>query len=406
MTKKSHKGAASGGRGGHKKDAAVRRELRKSRRGTGPRHSDKEATAFNSQLAIEGLTIYPIAGDGNCLFRAIAHQVFGNEERHMEVRLACVSEMERHPDDYAPFLLEEEGWEGPGAFAEYCKAMSSPREWGGNLEVIACGRSLSRHVVIHRLGEPRWEVVAPGARATIHISYHNGDHYASVRGIATGDKEVATPQLRITTPSDNDRHTRGAASSAACALAASECERVASVCDMVWPHTAEPCSAPLASAALSECYNDVESAVGLLLTGWRPQGAGEADDSCVSGCAASPSPVAAATPASAVAASTLPCRRAAAASSGADTAHPRRNGPCPCGSTLAYRRCCMGVDAAARTKAAAALGAAAAAAALPDSGRASHGDTKKARGGGRPDYPLESATDADSATSALAAVRI
>lgn len=34
--------------------------------------------------------IFDVGEDGNCLFRAIAHQAYGNEEQHKIVRQKCM----------------------------------------------------------------------------------------------------------------------------------------------------------------------------------------------------------------------------------------------------------------------------------------------------------------------------
>jgi len=356
---KKHRRVVHAATGTHKKDAAVRRELRKGKRGTGAHHTDKEVADFNSQLAVEGLIVHPIMGDGNCLFRAISHQVYGTEDRHYDVRTTCVAEMERHPDDFAPFLLDEdEGWEGPDAFADYCKAMRTPGEWGGNLEVVAAGRALCRHIVIHRLSEPRWEVVAvgvPEGSATIHVSYHNANHYASVVALAAAAAAAAgrglpagagTPQLHVAPVEAVDKKARGAAAVAAAAAAAEAYERVAIVCEMMWPERAGDSRAQAAAAAaLAESGNDVESAVELLLAGWRPE-------KSKGGAAASVDAAGATSGDGAGVPSAVACPRAAAAMSRPPdpAAPPRRNGPCPCGRGLVYRRCCMATDVAARNR--------------------------------------------------------
>ena len=396
----------------------MRRELRKGKRGTGAHHTDKEVADFNAQLALEGLIVHPIKGDGNCLFRAISHQVYGTEDRHYDVRTTCVAEMERHPDDFAPFLLDEdEGWEGPDAFADYCKAMRTPGEWGGNLEVVAAGRALCRHIVIHRLSEPRWEVVAvgvPEGSATIHVSYHNANHYASVvalaaaaaagRGLPAG---AGTPQLRVAPAEAVDKKARGAAAVAAAAAAAEAYERVATVCEMMWPERAgDPRAQAAAAAALVESGEDVESAVELLLAGWRPEknegGAGGA----AAGVDAAGAP---SVDGAGVVASVVACPRAAAAARSKPpdpAAPPRRNGLCPCGRGLVYRRCCMATDVAARNRERAI--AAAAAEAAEAASHAAVPGVPASRKGAAAAAAAEGGGDASEAVvaSAMAAVRI
>lgn len=41
----------------------------------------------------KGLDMHRILGDGNCLFRAMAHQVYGDVDMHNDVRQLCVDYM-------------------------------------------------------------------------------------------------------------------------------------------------------------------------------------------------------------------------------------------------------------------------------------------------------------------------
>lgn len=40
-----------------------------------------------------------IAGDGNCMFRSVADQVYGDEEMHEKVRACCLDYMVRIASD-------------------------------------------------------------------------------------------------------------------------------------------------------------------------------------------------------------------------------------------------------------------------------------------------------------------
>ena len=47
-------------------------------------------------------------GDGNCLFRAISLQVYGDATMHLEVRRQCLDFMEREADHFRSFVAGEE----------------------------------------------------------------------------------------------------------------------------------------------------------------------------------------------------------------------------------------------------------------------------------------------------------
>ena len=42
------------------------------------------------------MKVHEIAPDGNCMFRAIALLYFGSDEKHLEVRKACVNYIKKH----------------------------------------------------------------------------------------------------------------------------------------------------------------------------------------------------------------------------------------------------------------------------------------------------------------------
>ena len=72
--------------------------------------------------------------------------------------------------------------------------------YGGNDSIVAFSRLRGVTVVIHQLNEPMWRVDGGnggGSERELHISYHNGDHYNSVRRIGE-EKDVRMPaNIRI-----------------------------------------------------------------------------------------------------------------------------------------------------------------------------------------------------------------
>jgi OTU domain-containing protein 5 len=48
---------------------------------------------FRKLLKEKGFKIVEIRGDGNCLFRAVSHQVFLTEEHHGLLRKKCVEHL-------------------------------------------------------------------------------------------------------------------------------------------------------------------------------------------------------------------------------------------------------------------------------------------------------------------------
>lgn len=82
--------------------------------------------------------------------------------------------------------------------------------YGGNDSIVAFARLHKLMVVIHQLDSPAWEVHGETAEQTsshsktlvrqLHISYHNGDHYASVRRIEDDTDSPANVHLTQRAP--------------------------------------------------------------------------------------------------------------------------------------------------------------------------------------------------------------
>ena len=100
--------------------------------------------------------------------------------------------------------------------------------YGGNDSIVAFARLHKLTVVIHQRDSPAWEVHGESVDGTtsstpvvrqLHISYHNGDHYASVRKMQ--DKSDSPANVHMSrqqapgpdaessqTPSSTDTHKR------------------------------------------------------------------------------------------------------------------------------------------------------------------------------------------------------
>jgi OTU domain-containing protein 3 len=83
--------------------------------------------------------------DGNCLFRALSDQMFGDYGNgHDQVRADVCDFMEENKDDFSMFLVLDDGdakeEEDAQDFESYIEHMRQDGEWGGNLELVASAR--------------------------------------------------------------------------------------------------------------------------------------------------------------------------------------------------------------------------------------------------------------------------
>ncbi|XWS29806.1 hypothetical protein CRYUN_Cryun24cG0061900 [Craigia yunnanensis] len=68
-------------------------------------------------------------------------------------------------------------------FDEYCQSMEKDGTWAGHMELQAASLVTRRNICIHRNKSPRWYIKNfddRGARM-VHLSYHDEEHYNSVR---------------------------------------------------------------------------------------------------------------------------------------------------------------------------------------------------------------------------------
>lgn len=71
-------------------------------------------------------------------------------------------------------------------FLPSVEQLSKLSTYGGNDSIVAFARNHGVNIVIHQLNEPRWVIYGGdfsknGQARELHISYHNGEHYSSVR---------------------------------------------------------------------------------------------------------------------------------------------------------------------------------------------------------------------------------
>ena len=60
----------------------------------------KHFKEFDANLNEKGLQLVEIYGDGNCLFRAVAEQLDGDQEKHRKYRRLAVKELSRNKHFY------------------------------------------------------------------------------------------------------------------------------------------------------------------------------------------------------------------------------------------------------------------------------------------------------------------
>ncbi|KAK9012937.1 hypothetical protein V6N11_040967 [Hibiscus sabdariffa] len=136
-----------------------------------------DISQFLAWLDALGLKIIKVTADGNCFFRALADQLEGDEEQHGKYRSMVVQYIMKNREMFEPFIEDDV------PFDEYCQSMEKDGTWAGHMELQAASLVTHRNICIHRHMSPRWYIKNFDDRAThmVHLSYHDEEHYNSVR---------------------------------------------------------------------------------------------------------------------------------------------------------------------------------------------------------------------------------
>ena len=160
--------------------------------------------------------------DGNCLFRALSDQLYGDYGRkyYTEVREDVCNYLEEHEDEFKFFVVldddsDRDEEEGSTSYAEYIKKMRSDSEWGGNPELVAAARAFGRNItVLSAVGLMKIESNLPSDEKQkehrvaktkneppLLVSYHENDHYNSCRSLHDDKSSSTGTQIKSPTKS-------------------------------------------------------------------------------------------------------------------------------------------------------------------------------------------------------------
>jgi OTU domain-containing protein 5 len=133
---------------------------------------------FDRNMRRQGYLIKKMGEDGACLFRAVADQLFGDEEMHRCVRAQCMDYLESNRDYFEQYVTEP--------FEEYVTRKRFYQVHGNHLEIQAMSELYNRPIHIYCYSaEPinifqcvsrnNHEIAVP-----LRLSYQRGIHYNSI----------------------------------------------------------------------------------------------------------------------------------------------------------------------------------------------------------------------------------
>ena len=151
-----------------------------------------------SRLTGNDFVIRDVRGDGNCLFRALAFVVTGDEEHHMMIRRGLVAYMRQHKNNAKHYIILEPRGNNflDRNFENQMREMEKDGTWGTQAEIIAAASMFQTniHMYQHRhtksgvLGE--WNTYradmllqcCPNQQKCSMYLNHTGAHYNVVLG--------------------------------------------------------------------------------------------------------------------------------------------------------------------------------------------------------------------------------
>ncbi|KAK6235225.1 hypothetical protein SCA6_010562 [Theobroma cacao] len=123
----------------------------------------------------KGLEVKRMLEDGNCLFRAVADQVYGDSEAYDLIRQMCIDYMEQERDHFSQFITE--------GFTSYCKRKRRDQVYGNNAEIQALSEMYNRPIHIYSYSTEPINIFHGSYNTDtppIRLSYHHGNHYNSL----------------------------------------------------------------------------------------------------------------------------------------------------------------------------------------------------------------------------------
>ncbi|KAL7101407.1 hypothetical protein ACP275_08G051900 [Erythranthe tilingii] len=167
-----------------------------------------DVSELRGQLDVLGLKIIQVTADGNCFFRALADQLEGDEDEHEKYRSMVVRFIKNNREMFEPFVEDEV------PFDEYCRSMGEDGTWAGHMELQAASLVTRCNICIHRHMSPRWYIQNFNKHEVtmIHLSYHDGEHYNSVR---SKEDTCSGPARPIVIKGDADLSTKSSQPKAA-----------------------------------------------------------------------------------------------------------------------------------------------------------------------------------------------
>ena len=116
-----------------------------------------EEQRLRTILVEQGFRLHDIPSDGDCMYKAIEHQLSlqGIEIQVSDLRRRCANILRVMKEEYLPFLLgEDEGLLDDSKYQAYCDKIENTKAWGGNVELQALSYDLKLPIKVLQANGP------------------------------------------------------------------------------------------------------------------------------------------------------------------------------------------------------------------------------------------------------------
>lgn len=157
-----------------------------------------ELNTIKELLQVEGLQLYNIPADGNCLYCAVNHQLKTTERENYNVaklRELTANYLRENKDDFLPFMCNDSDEPFTDEqFEIYCKDVATSKFWGGQMELKALSQVLQCPIKVIQASGPNTIQGENFSGPPLILTYHRhlyrlGEHYNSTTAASCDEDE-------------------------------------------------------------------------------------------------------------------------------------------------------------------------------------------------------------------------
>ena len=172
-----------------------------------------DPTSAHPSYPLKQRRVVTIKGDGNCLFRALSHQLFNTEEHHLFIRTTLVRLETSNPHLFKDSINN--------SLSDHCASIIKPYVWGTHVELLAAATLFDKPVYYFDVKSQKWGVWRPATQSCrskvqlkvpiistwpaelspishLELEYHQNQHYNSIVNATTNLPCIEEPDIPTT----------------------------------------------------------------------------------------------------------------------------------------------------------------------------------------------------------------